>query len=63
MQAINEAFTVEVVEHADRDAFRTWWASFGPTLGERAAAHKSSPAVWLDGKDVSSCARFAQRVP
>lgn len=51
MQALNEGFTVEVVEHADRDTFRTWWFAYRERFGPRAAAHNSSPAVWLDGKD------------
>ena len=53
MQAIQESFTVEVVEHADAGAFASWWGTFSETLGPRAKAHETSPAVWLDGKDVS----------
>ena len=42
---------VEIIEHPDRDAFVAWWTTFKPSLGKRAEAHTSSPAVWLNGTD------------
>ena len=45
---------VEVVEHSDRDSFRSWWFSKRESLGPRAIAHGSSPAVWLNDTDVSA---------
>jgi hypothetical protein len=53
MEAHQKSFTVEVVEHPDDAAFESWWGKFGETLGPRAKAHTTSPAVWLEGKDVS----------
>jgi len=53
-----DRLTVEVVEHATRDDYRAWWFNHRKTLGPRAEAHSSSPAVWLNGTDVSPRARF-----
>ena len=53
MEALQpHALAVEVVEHADRDAFRAWWHAKRGSFGSpRAAAHESSPAVWLSATD------------
>ena len=42
---------VDFVEHPDRASFVDWWTKFRTTLGPRAEAHSSSPAVWLNGSD------------
>ena len=42
---------VEVIEHPNKDAFKAWWSVKQTTLGPRAAAHGSSPAVWLNDTD------------
>ena len=51
LEVLAPSVSVEVFEHPDRDAFKTWWGEKRVTLGERAIAHGSSPAVWLNGTD------------
>jgi hypothetical protein len=85
VQALVANVSVEVVEHASKDEFKTWWFAYREVravagksaqlsvhsllgrssdseltscphlqkLGPRAAAHNSSPAVWLNDSDVS----------
>jgi hypothetical protein len=55
LQVLDPDVRVEVVEHADREAFRQWWFAFRDTIS--AGSHSSSPAVWLQGGQVS---HFAQ---
>ena len=49
--ALSPGVVVELVELPDRDAFRAFWTGKRDALGPRAAAHTSSPAVWLGGSD------------
>jgi len=47
-----ESLQVEVIEHADRDAFRAWWFAHRETFPDaRSKQHGSSPAVWIAPND------------
>lgn len=56
LQALDPNFKVEVVEHPDRDTFRSWWFGHRETLSPAAHGHQSSPAVWFSsGQFVGGC--------
>ncbi len=47
------AFTVEEVEHPDKPSYVSWLASVKPRFtNPAAAAHTSSPFIWLNEADV-----------
>ena len=58
VQVLTPSLSVEVVEHATRDEFRAWWAVARVPMGPRAAAHQSSPAVWLNASEVRAAFFF-----
>ncbi len=52
VSVLTPSLTVEVVEHPTRDEYRTWWFAHREPFGLKAQGHASSPAVWLNEKDV-----------
>ena len=53
LAVLSNALQVEVVEHPDRDTYRSWLKGVTPRFsGIKAQAHTSSPVVWLNENDV-----------
>lgn len=55
VEALVPGFTVEVIEHDAKEPYKKWWETYKEQhpLGPKAALHGSSPAVWINGNDVS----------